>query len=115
MKTLTCIKKVLQSYAFARPHVRLSLKVLKSKNEKQNWIYGPKPDASIKDVATRVGGQELASQCVLETLANTQATSNCAATSPDAAENDSLSSFHVVALLPRPDSGACSTLSIVVA
>ena len=38
-KTLGKIKKILQSYAIARPYLRLSLKVLKAKNDKDSFRY----------------------------------------------------------------------------
>ena len=41
-QSLKRIKHILQSFAFARPHVRFSLKVLKAKNDKGNWMYAPK-------------------------------------------------------------------------
>jgi DNA mismatch repair protein MutL len=63
-RTLTEIKKLLQAYAFARPTVRISFKVLKSKNDKYNWIYGPSAGSTTLLSATaRIVGQEVAAQC----------------------------------------------------
>ncbi|KAI4178567.1 MAG: hypothetical protein LQ346_007404, partial [Caloplaca aetnensis] len=44
-KQLAKVKRTLQAYAFARPSVRLSLKVLKAKSDKNNWT----PSLNIKD------------------------------------------------------------------
>ena len=44
-KSFSKIKKLLQAYALARPCVRISLKVLKVKNEKGSWSYAPKSGA----------------------------------------------------------------------
>lgn len=62
-KTLTKIKQMLQSYAFARPATRLSLKVIKAKNDKDNWTYAPKIGGGIEDTAFKVVGKPCASQC----------------------------------------------------
>jgi DNA mismatch repair protein MutL len=61
-----CLKRVkhlLQSFAFARPHVRFALKVLKSKNEKGNWMYAPKAGGNAEDAAFKIVGAACASQC----------------------------------------------------
>lgn len=62
-KTLTKIKQLLQSYVFARPATRLSLKVIKAKNDKDNWTYAPKVGSGIEDTAFKVVGKPCASQC----------------------------------------------------
>ena len=68
---LSRIKRTLQAYAIARPHVRFSLKVLKSKSEKGNWSYAPKKSslldydrsALIRDAATKIFGRKLLDDC----------------------------------------------------
>ncbi|KAL8764817.1 MAG: hypothetical protein Q9209_007861 [Squamulea sp. 1 TL-2023] len=62
-KQLAKIKRTLQVYALARPSVRLSLKILKAKNDKGNWLYAPKSDASVLDAAVKVFGKKLTDQC----------------------------------------------------
>lgn len=63
-RTLLDIKKLLQAYAFARPTVRISFKVLKSKNDKYNWVYGPSPGSTtLLSTTARIVGQEVAVQC----------------------------------------------------
>lgn len=62
-KTLAKIKQLLQSYAFARPMTRLSVRVLKGKSDRDNWAYAPKPGAGIEDVVLKVVGKPCASQC----------------------------------------------------
>jgi DNA mismatch repair protein MutL len=69
--TEACLKKIkrlLQAYAFARPHVRLSLRVLKAKNNKGDWIYAPKPSGNAEDVAFKVVGSACTSQCMWSIL-----------------------------------------------
>jgi DNA mismatch repair ATPase MutL len=87
-KCLAKMKKLLQSYALARPHVRLSLRVLKAKNEKGNFSYAPRSggDASIRDAAWKVIGSDAASQCEWFVLQ---------------AED-----YEIQALLPTPDANA---------
>ena len=62
-KSLVVIKETLQAYAFARPVVRFSLKVLKARNDKGNWVYAPKRDASMADAALKIVGKEAAGEC----------------------------------------------------
>lgn len=38
-KMLAKVKRMLQAYALARPHLRLSLKILKAKDRKGDWTY----------------------------------------------------------------------------
>lgn len=64
------IKRLLQAYALARPNLRLSLKVLKAKNEKANWKYpkhtgvgNSKTGASNLSAAIDVVGQNITDQC----------------------------------------------------
>lgn len=38
--------------------------MLKAKNDKYNWIYGPKPGStSLLDATAKIVGQEVAAQC----------------------------------------------------
>ncbi len=70
-KTLASIKKLLYAYAYARPSVRLSFKVLRAKNEKANWNYGPKTGpSSLQDATAKIAGQEVAVQCELKSAAS---------------------------------------------
>jgi DNA mismatch repair protein MutL len=62
-QTLKRIKHVLQSFAFTRPHVRFSLKVLKAKNDKGNWMYAPKAGGNAEDAAFKIVGASCTSQC----------------------------------------------------
>ncbi|KAI9668878.1 MAG: hypothetical protein M1831_000948 [Alyxoria varia] len=82
-KCLAKIKRTLQAYAFARPNTRFSLRVLKAKNDKANWMYVPKSETVIGDAAMKIVGKDCASQCFYNT--------------------DEFSRFEVEALLPRPD------------
>lgn len=61
-----CLKKIkrcLQAYAFARPRVRYSLRVLKAKTAKGDWVYAPKPNGNAEDAAIKLVGSACASQC----------------------------------------------------
>lgn len=69
VKMLSKIKRMLQAYALARPHLRLSLKVLKAKDRKGDWTY-PKSGAlsasrleASLHAATDIFGKKLTSQC----------------------------------------------------
>lgn len=62
-KTLQAIKSLLFAFAFARPDVRFSLKVLKGKNEKLNWTYAASRNDSQTEVAAKIVGNEVAAEC----------------------------------------------------
>ncbi|KAK5026339.1 hypothetical protein LTR13_010121 [Exophiala sideris] len=63
IKTLQAIKNLLFAFAFARPDVRFSLKVLKGKNEKLNWTYAASRTDSSTEVAAKIVGKEVAAEC----------------------------------------------------
>ncbi|KAJ5153755.1 DNA mismatch repair protein C-terminal [Penicillium coprophilum] len=69
-RNLTRIKKLLQAYAIAQPSKRLSLKVLKAKNETSNWTYAPSADASLSDAALKVAGTEVSSACIVKQISS---------------------------------------------
>lgn len=62
-KTLQSIKALLFSFAFARPKVRFSLKVLKVKSDKGNWTYAPSLKDTLTEVASKIVGQDVALEC----------------------------------------------------
>jgi len=70
-KTLTRIKKLLFDYAFARPTVKFTFKVLRSRSElKDNWIFAPCKDASnLLVLASKIVGKDVAAQCKQESIA----------------------------------------------
>ncbi|KAK3666251.1 hypothetical protein LTR22_002915 [Elasticomyces elasticus] len=63
-KCLKHLKQTLQAYAFVRPHARVSLRVLKAKSDKFNYVYAPKPGGSIEDAALKIVGSACVSQCI---------------------------------------------------
>jgi DNA mismatch repair protein MutL len=85
-QSLKRIKHLLQSFAFARPHVRLSLKVIKAKNDKGNWMYAPKAGGNVEDAAFKIVGAACASQCTWSVIEE--------------------KGFKLQAFLPRPDAPA---------
>lgn len=113
VKTLARIKSLLQAYALARPNVRLSLKVLKTKTEKTNWKY-PK-NASVGNsqssvshfsAATDVVGKNVTDQC--EWVSSTWSTAGERITTTSAATIDGVieKSFTLEAVLAKHDCGA---------
>ena len=69
-KHLSRLKRLLQSYALARPNVRLSLKVLRARSERGNFTYAPKPGASntSEDAMLKVFGKDIVRQCAWSAL-----------------------------------------------
>ena len=53
------MKLLLQDYAIAKPAVRITFKVLKAKNDKGNWSYVPKKNATTLDAAGQVYSRPL--------------------------------------------------------
>ncbi|KAL4883810.1 hypothetical protein BJY04DRAFT_226428 [Aspergillus karnatakaensis] len=90
-KTLVAIRKMVQTYAMARPSTRLSLKVLKAKNESGNWMYAPAKHATLMEAALKIAGTEIASQCMAKEWPQP---------SPGSSNGDT-SAFKLTALLPK--------------
>lgn len=95
-KNLLAIKKLLQSYAFGQPSKRFSLKVIKAKNENNNWIYAPAADATVSDATTKIVGRDVSSCCVVKQLLSQ---------SPSGEDQPSCDTYQLTAFLPKPDSG----------
>ncbi|KAI4125863.1 MAG: hypothetical protein LQ341_006936, partial [Variospora aurantia] len=98
-KQLTKIKRILQTYAFARPSVRLHLKVLKAKNDKGNWIYAPKAKANVSDAAIKIIGTRAADQCHWIIWCSDNPPIPFAANGTSSQETDS--SYRLEALMPK--------------
>lgn len=82
----------------ARPGTRLSLKLLSSKTDKDNWTYAPSPTASIVDASRKVVGVETAGQCICKTWPENVQGSNV--------------SVKLVAYLPKVDAGKLPSADI---
>ncbi|KAL4803044.1 hypothetical protein BDV18DRAFT_166540 [Aspergillus unguis] len=91
-KTISRIRKMIQSYAMARPAVRFTFKILKAKSESSNWMYAPGKKATLMDAALKVAGTEVASNCELKQWPSSS--------SQEESPTDN-SGFRLVALLPR--------------
>jgi DNA mismatch repair ATPase MutL len=91
----TNVRKLLSAYAFARPEVRFSFKVLKAKNEKANWSYAPNSaNSSLTEAASKIVGKDVASRLLLATSASLD--------QPDAGN---ASEYRLEVLLVDPRSG----------
>lgn len=88
-KTLSKIKKLLQTYAACQPTKRLSLKVMKAKNESNNWMYSGSQNANLTDAALKVVGTDVVLNC----------------TAREWSHNDDSADYKVVALLAKEDAG----------
>lgn len=69
-KTLHEIKSLLFAFAFARPDVRFSFKVLKGKTDRLNWTYAASLKDSLIEVATKIVGKEIAAECRAYTISS---------------------------------------------
>ncbi|ODM21442.1 hypothetical protein SI65_02286 [Aspergillus cristatus] len=86
-KTLSKIKKLLQTYAVCQPTKRLSLKVMKAKNESNNWMYSGSQSANLTDAALKVVGTDVVLNC----------------TAREWPHNDDSADYKIVALLAKDD------------
>jgi DNA mismatch repair ATPase MutL len=75
-KILEAIKSLLFSFSFARPEVRFSFKVLKSKKDKANWTYIGHTSGDLMETARRIIGTDVSSQCQQFTIASEQSDSD---------------------------------------
>lgn len=111
-KQLAKIKRSLQAYALARPSVRLSLRVLKAKTDKGNWMYAPKSDASVLDAAVKVVGKKVTDQCRWLVWTPNTLSTEAGATEGDGTTTSATtdSTYQVEALLPISDAGESFTV-----
>lgn len=105
-KSLKNIKRLLQTYAFTRPSVRFSLKVLKAKNDQGNWAYVPTGQPTASDVAVRIVGKRVVDQCQWK-FWNSYSDEN--PSNPESKTNEA--SYKFEAILPTP---CCGTWHSVV-
>lgn len=99
-KSLKNIKRLLQSYAFARPSVRFSLKILKAKNVQGNWAYVPTRQPAASDVAVNIVGKRVVDQCQWKFW------NSCWDESPSDPELETdEASYKFEAILPTPSCG----------
>lgn len=81
-KNLAAIKSMLMAYAFARPKVRYSLRILRAATAKDGWTYAVKHDATIVQDAERIVGNTCICQCSLQ--------------------EREYAGYHICAILPKP-------------
>lgn len=112
-RMLVKIKRILQAYALARPHLRLSLKILKAKDRKGDWTY-PKTRAlsasrleASFDAATDIFGKKLTSQCEMKFSSWSSTGKHIGeATSKDLSSSSSRDEAYTLeAIMAKPDCG----------
>ncbi|KAF5706565.1 DNA mismatch repair PMS2 [Fusarium mundagurra] len=94
-KTLADIRRLLEGYAMALPHIRLSFKVPGSSI--QPWVYTPCSAPSTREAITQVFGHTLTTQLVA-----VSSDSHAGATSTEVQSKN----LKIMASLPKPDSDA---------
>ena len=101
------IQRVLQAYTLVRPTVRLSLKVLKAKNNKQDWIYNPAKGISTKDAVMGVFGKRVVDQCqwIVWTSPSIREMAMIGTQHSSDDERNANDPFTVIALMPSNKSG----------
>ncbi|KAJ5355146.1 DNA mismatch repair protein C-terminal [Penicillium cataractarum] len=94
-KCLAKIKALVQAYAMAQPSKRFSFKVIKARNENNNWSFVPGADIALADASVKVVGRDVASCC-------TTKESTCTPNAHNAANLDQ-KTYLVTAFLPKAD------------
>lgn len=102
-KSSAKIKKLLQSYALARPSVRFSLKLLKAKNENGNWVYAPTAGDYKVEAARKIFGNHVVEQCEWKLWQPLQADGETLTAPDDASSVEG--SYQIEALLPKSKYG----------
>jgi hypothetical protein len=96
---------MLKAYALARPMVRISMKVLKANNDKDNFIYAAKAGATVTDAAMMIFGQQVLAECEWQVWSSTVQVDE-----EDARPSSSISTmtgfvYTLEAFMPRKQSG----------
>lgn len=116
VKVVTKIKRTLQAYALARPYLRLSLKILKAKNDKDNWKYPKtgqtgisKVAASPLNAAAEIIGKRIIDQCQWTTSTWSSAGEENSGVSEDLNHSaNQAEAYTFEAVIARPDCGRFS-------
>ncbi len=110
VKLLSKIKRILHAYALARPSIRFSLKVLKAKNDKGNWMYasrrGATSEAVLTDAAVKVVGKKVAEQSKWIVWSSSSIAGQIANNVGKTTENEV---YRIEALLPVAACGTCNS------
>jgi len=101
-KTFDHVKKLLAAYAFARPEVKLGLRVLS--DPKWNWSYSPQPTSGVLEAVLQVFGAEIASHCQwhLENSSPPEEVQDTPRSVGEEVDSSKNLGFCIQALLPSP-------------
>lgn len=113
-KCLKSIKRLLQAYAFARPNVRLSLRIAKSKKAVGDWVYAPKPGGNAEDAAFKIVGAACASQCTWSVIEERGFTFKAFLPRPDAELAKVSNIGYFISLDARPVSSSAGAFKHIV-
>lgn len=113
-KCLKSIKGLLQAYAFARPNVRLSLRIAKSKKAVGDWVYAPKPGGNAEDAAFKIVGAACASQCTYSVIEERGLTFKAFLPRPDAELAKVSNIGYFISVDARPVSSSAGTFKQIV-
>ncbi|EGE07889.1 hypothetical protein TEQG_06921 [Trichophyton equinum CBS 127.97] len=108
-KSILAIKKLLQGYAIARPKTRLSMRLLKSKE--QDWIYAPSPSPSARDAISQIIGSTVISSCI--SLNSCHPVTRGRDSSDSVIEGHDTLTIHVSVVVPKPAADNRAVLHII--
>lgn len=98
------MKKFLNAYVLSRPEIRLSFKILKSKND-SSWVYASKKNATVSNAVLRVVGAEAASQCTAVIWPQIQDDGDSSLSGSIESNGSNIPAIQLVATIPKPGSG----------
>ncbi|KKZ63113.1 hypothetical protein EMCG_02490 [[Emmonsia] crescens] len=102
-KTISRMKKILNAYVLSRPEIRLSFKILKSKND-SSWVYASKKNATVSNAVLRVVGAEAASQCTTVIWPQIQDDEDSSLSGSIESNGSNIPAIQLVATIPKPGS-----------
>ncbi|PGH10364.1 hypothetical protein GX51_00121 [Blastomyces parvus] len=102
-KTLNQMKKILNAYVLSRPEIRLSFRILKTKND-SSWIYASKENATVSTAMLRVVGAEAISQCTTIAWPQIQGVNDDFLPGSLDINDSNHSAIRIVATIPKPGS-----------
>ncbi|OCK74326.1 ribosomal protein S5 domain 2-like protein [Lepidopterella palustris CBS 459.81] len=111
---LVNIKHLMQAYALSRPAIKFSLRILKAKDHKSNWMYAPKSGANVEDAAFKVVGRLCASQCKWIVLESNGFKIQAFLPRPNADSSKIGNQGHFISVDSRPVSGNQGTLKEII-
>ncbi|KAK2865205.1 hypothetical protein FQN49_003808 [Arthroderma sp. PD_2] len=97
-KCILNLKKLLHTYTVARPYTRLSLRLLKSKDN--GWVYAPNAEPSVRDAISKMIGPAVVANCVSKSFSSS--IPKALNGSDIVTDGDDTYRIHISTIIPNP-------------